>query len=276
MIFEYFVLRALVACAALSAALAPLGCFLLWRQQAFFGEAMAHSALLGIALALLFQIAPLWGVLIVCVVIAAVLAYGSHLIRTTADTWLGLLSYALIGCGYILFKSKQLSSQSFGFLEQFLFGDLLLVSTFDVMQLGVAALVVALTLVFLWKPLLLCTLDPEGSHVLGLNTKHYTFILLTVLSLVVAVSIHCVGALLVPGALIFPAACAVQIAASPREMVLRSVVLSILVMYMGMALSFIMDWPLSPTIMVMGFLSFLLISPLRQLWRGLLSYLVMR
>lgn len=254
--FDSFIVFSCIAAFCLSFSLAPIGCFLLWRRQAFFGDVMAHSAMLGVAISLLFGSAsPLWGIILICFLLSSLLAYGPRLFNLPSDTWLGLLSYTLMAIAFIVIRTLPKKSQN---IECFLFGDLLLLNKTDIMTLFIIVFVVCLFLWIFWRKLLLITLDPDWAHVEGIAPHHMTFLFLMLLSSVVAITLPIIGALLVPGLLLLPAACAAQFSKSPEGMIRRAILMALIMLFLGIALGFLLDWPIGPTCVVSGFCLFAL------------------
>lgn len=255
---DHFILFSFIAAFCLSFSLAPLGCFLLWRKQAFFGDAMAHSAMLGVAISLIWNVTPLWGILLVCIFLSALLAYGPLVFKLPSDTWLGLLSYTLMAIAFIVMRSLPSGGAKSGAsVEQFLFGDLLLLNTYDISALVCITLVVSTFLFLFWRKLILITLDPDWASVEGIAPHHMTFVFLLMLSCVVAATLPIVGALLVPGLMLLPGASAAQFSRSPEGMIYRSVFAALLMLFGGIGLGFHMDWPVGPASILVGFGLFL-------------------
>jgi len=256
--FDHFILLSLAAAVCLSFSLAPLGCFLLWRRQAFFGDAMAHSAMLGVAVSLMCDAAPLWGIVLICAILSALLAYGPLVFKLPSDAWLGLLSYTLMAIAFIVIRSLPRGGPNGGSsVEQFLFGDLLLLNSFDITVLVGITLIVGAFLFFFWRKLILITLDPDWASVEGISPHHTTFVFLLMLSCVVAATLPIVGALLVPGLMLLPGASAAQFSRSPEGMIKRAVFVALLMLIGGIGLGFHMDWPVGPASVVVGFGLFL-------------------
>src|SRR5690606_9299288 len=120
-----FFTRALVAGIGLALTAGPLGCFIVWRRMAYFGDTMAHSALLGIALAIVFDINMMVGVFIVAVAISAILLLLQSRHTLSSDSLLGILSHATLALGLVLVAFMTWVRVD---LLSLLFGDLLAVS----------------------------------------------------------------------------------------------------------------------------------------------------
>lgn len=262
--FYHLIMMACLAAIGLSFSLAPLGCFLLWRRQAFFGDALSHSAILGIGISIVAGVMPWWGIALVCLILSAFLSYGTRFFKIPSDSWLGLLSYTLVALGYILLRIlSQKGLCSMTSVEHFLFGDVLILNQTDILLLfGVTGCVLTFLYIF-WDRFLLVTIDEAMAIIQGINPSHYHFILMLLLSLIVATTLPLVGALLVPGLLIVPAACAIQKAKSPEGMLVQASLYSLMMTLTGLFLSYTYDWPTGPAIMVVGFSLFVIIRLVR-------------
>ena len=176
-----FLVRAALAGVGTALAAAPLGCFVVWRRLAYFGEATSHAAILGVALALALDMAVLPGVLIAALAMAALVG---RLARTglSEDTALGVLTHSSLAVGLV---AVSLAGGVSVDLETYLFGDILAVGRTDLAVIwGGGALVVA-GLAWRWDPLLTATLNPDLAHAAGLNPRAEQAVLTVGLAIVV-------------------------------------------------------------------------------------------
>jgi zinc transport system permease protein len=248
-----FLARAALAGVGAALAAGPLGCFVVWRRMAYFGDATAHAAILGVALALAAQIPILAGVLAAALGMAAFVSWASG--RAYAmDTLLGVASHAALAIGLV---AASLQSGLRLDLASFLFGDVLAVSRAD---LGViwagAALVIAL-LAWRWRPLLTATLNADLAAAEGVNPTRERLALTLALAVLVAVALKVVGALLITALLIIPAAAARACARTPEAMALWAALIGAGSAVAGIAGSFALDTPAGPSIVAMAVLAFL-------------------
>jgi len=136
MIIDDFIIRALIAGVLVVLVSGPLGCVVVWRRMAYFGDALAHSALLGTALAIMFDISPLAGVMLTGVVLSYLLIRLQLKRDLSSDAILGILSHGALAAGLVLFSIMQ--SQGYRIdLMAYLFGDILSVSWQYLIWLGV-------------------------------------------------------------------------------------------------------------------------------------------
>ena len=239
-----FLTRAILAGVGTALAAAPLGCFIIWRRMAYFGDASAHVALLGVALALAFNLSIVTGVIVVTLALAPLLAQLNSR-GFSSDTSLGVLSHAALAFGLV--AVSLLEGVRFN-LEAFLFGDILIVSRQDLLVIWLGAGLIIGLLWFRWAKLLTATLNPELAYAAGISPNREYFILTVALALVVAVAIKVVGVLLITSLLIIPAAAARPLAKSPESMAIFGAGIGVLSVLGGIQISLWYDTQTGPTI----------------------------
>jgi len=259
-----FTTRALLAGLGLALATGPLGSFVVWRRMAYFGDATAHAAILGVALALAFQLPLTLGVL--GVALAMALTVSTLAAKGWAmDTTLGVLAHSALAFGLVAISFVPGVRTD---LSAYLFGDILVVSRADLALIwGGAALVLAL-LVWRWQALLTATLSEELAHAAGLNPNRERLVLTVALALVVAVAIKVVGALLIAAMLIIPAAAARALSRTPEAMAALATGIGGLAAFLGLQLSLWQDTDAGPSIVVAAAVIFALAAVAGQLRRG--------
>ncbi|MXU66766.1 metal ABC transporter permease [Oceanomicrobium pacificus] len=242
--FDDFLFRAAVAVTGLALAAGPMGCFVVWRRMAYFGDATAHAAILGVALSLALAM-PIWlGVLVMALLMALFVSKLSG--RTFAiDTMLGVAAHSALAFGLLaaaLIGSVRLD------LMAFLFGDVLAVSVKDLAVIwGGAALVLGL-LAWRWRPLILATLNRDLATAHGIDPRREQLVLTLALAVLVAVAIKVVGALLITALLLIPAAAARALTRGPEAMAVVAVIVAALSGWLGLGLSLTADTPAGPSI----------------------------
>ncbi len=248
-----FVIRAALAGLGVALAAAPLGCFVVWRRMAYFGEATAHAAILGVALSLAFSLPQMPAVLVVALVMASAvtaLAGRGH----AMDTLLGVMAHSALAIGLVavaLLGDVRLD------LMSYLFGDILAVDKGDLTVIwGGAALVVAL-ICWRWNALLLSTLSTDLARASGLNPHREALALTLALALVVAVAIKVVGVLLIAALLVIPAAAARPLARTPEAMAAFAALLGGTSALGGLWVAFLLDTPAGPSIVAVAALMFI-------------------
>ena len=224
---------------------ALVGTWVVIRGLAFFGDALAHGVLPGIALAVL------WGVNLTlgAVVSAAVMVGGVNLIHRTTrlsdDTGIGLLFIGMLAAGVVIISSNDTHA---GDLTGLLFGDILGVSDAD-LRLGIIALLItAVALAIFHRPFLALSLDRDKAAALGQRPglAHVTMLGLIALAVVACFSV--VGTLLVFGFLVAPPATAILVVRRVERIMLAAVGFAWLSVVAGLAISYHADTAASATV----------------------------
>jgi zinc transport system permease protein len=244
---EPFLLRALLAGVGLAIVAAPLGCFVVWRRMAYYGEAVAQAALIGVALGLALSLDLTASVLMVTLAVSGLLLLLGRQQVVPFDSLLGLLAHAALAIGVIaasLVRGPQVD------LVSFLFGDIFAISSADLrwIYLGGAAALAAL--VAIWKPLLSLAVHEDLAAAEGADTGRTKLIFVVILAFVVAIAIKIVGALLTIAFLIMPAAAARPLAATPERMAAYAAVIGMVAVAAGLYLSLTFDTPGGPSIVL--------------------------
>ncbi len=219
-----FMVRAALAGIGVAFAAAPLGCFVVWRRMAYFGDTLAHAALLGVALAIAAEQLPIVGVAVIGVSIAIILFWLEKQRDLSTDTLLGILSHSALALGLIVLSVIQ--SQGFNInLMSYLFGDLLAVNQSDLVLMYGSVLVILLVFSRILSPLISISVNEELARVDGISVERVRFIFMILLAMVIAVALKVVGILLITALLIIPAATARLFSKSPKQMVFISVLM---------------------------------------------------
>ena len=239
-----FLVRATLAGIGVALAAAPLGCFVVWRRMAYFGDATAHAAVLGVALSLAMSTSIFVGVLAVALVMAGLISSLNE--RALAiDTLLGVMSHSALALGLVAVSFLQGVRID---LMAYLFGDILAVNRVDLVVIWGGAAVVLGLIGWRWQALLTSTLSPDLATASGLRPKTEQLILTLALAVVVAVAIKVVGALLIAALLVIPAAGARPLARTPESMALTAGVIAIVSAVAGLQASARFDTPAGPSI----------------------------
>ncbi|VAW50409.1 Zinc ABC transporter, permease protein ZnuB [hydrothermal vent metagenome] len=246
---DSFVLYALAAGIALALVVGPLGSVVVWRRMAYFGDTLAHAALLGVALAVAAEQLPMAGVGIIGILIAVLLFWLEKQRDLSTDTLLGILSHSTLALGLIVLSVIQ--SQGFNLnLMSYLFGDLLAVNQSDLILMYGSVLFILLVFSQILSPLISISVNEELARIDGVAVEKIRFIFMILLALVIAVALKVVGILLITALLIIPAATARLFSKSPKQMVFMSVLVAICAVFLGVFSSLNWDFPTGPAIVV--------------------------
>lgn len=212
-----------------------VGTWLVLRGMSFFGDAFVHGVVPGIAAAVLFDFSPFLGAAIA----AAVMVAGIELVhRQTAlneDTAIGLLFVGMLALGVVIISR---SASYSGSLTSILFGDALGVTRDALIGQAALALVVVVTAVVLYRPLLALSFDRTKAEALGMRPALTHAVLLVLIAAAVIGSYRSVGTLLVFGLLVGPPATAALVARTVPMMMSMAVVIAVFSVWLGLVLSF--------------------------------------
>jgi zinc transport system permease protein len=261
MTMDDFMLRALIAGLGVALVSGPLGAFVVWRRMAYFGDTLAHSALLGVALGFLLEININLSIILVCLALAMLLVVLQHQQRLASDTLLGILSHSALSLGLIVLALIQTLRLD---LMGYLFGDILAVTQVDIYWIWGGGLVALIALIIIWRPLLAITVHEELARVEGVPVTAIRMIFMLLIALVIAVAMKVVGILLITSLLIIPAATARRFASTPEQMALLAVVVGCLAVGGGLFGSLQWDLPAGPAVVVVAALQFFIASSWRR------------
>lgn len=242
-----FLLRALLGGFGVALAAGPLGCFVLWRRLAYFGDALAHSALLGVALGYVLGLEGPIGVFFVALAIAGLLTLLRRRGLLAGDALLGILSHGALAAGVVLMT---LAAALRTDLLAYLFGDILAVGTADLIWIYAGASIALLGLVVLWRPLLGITLDEDLARAEGRPVVALELALMVLMAVFVAVAMKVAGVLLTTALLVVPAATARPLARSPEGMAILAALAGCLAVALGLLASARFDTPAGPSMVL--------------------------
>ena len=250
-----FLMRALLGGVGVALVAGPFGSFVVWRRLAYFGDTLAHSALLGVALGFLLSINVTVGIIVVCQLLAILLFFGQRQRQLASDTLLGIFSHGALSLGLVtLAFMEDIRVDLFAYL----FGDILAIGPADLVWIfggGGGALA---GLLWLWKPLLAITIHEDLARVEGVPVDRVNWAFLGLIALTVAVMMKVVGLLLVTSLLIIPAATARRFSSGPETMAALASLAGCLAVSGGLYGSYRWDTPAGPSIVVAACILFIL------------------
>ncbi len=250
-----FILRAIVAGAGIAILSGPLGCLVVWQRMAYFGAALSHAALLGIALGFFLSIDLKLAMLGVTLLSSILLMGLGRFQQFSTDTLLGVLAHVSLALGIVVISLLPGIRVD---LMAYLFGDILSVSVEDILWIYAGGAVTMVGLAWVWRPLLSLTLNRELALVEGVNESRTRFIFLILLSFIVAISMQLVGVLLIVSLLIIPPAAARHFSRSPEQMALLSILIGLISVALGLWASLQFDTPAGPGVVLAAGLIFTL------------------
>ncbi len=250
-----FFSRALIGGFGVAFVAGPLGCFIIWRRLAYFGDTLSHSALLGVAIALLLELNITLSVFIVSVLVALMLLVLQKRASLSSDALLGLLAHSVLAIGLVVLAFMSWVRVD---LMGFLFGDILAITTGDLALIWGGGAVVLAILAKIWKALFAATVSYDLALAEGGKPDQVNLVFMVLMAAVIAVSMKIVGVLLITALLIIPAAAARRFATSPEQMAVVAIILGIVSVYIGLNGSLEFDTPAGPSIVVAALACFVL------------------
>jgi zinc transport system permease protein len=252
---EPFFQRALLAGIGLASVAGPVGCFIVWRRMAYFGETLAHSGLFGVGLGLLLGFSLTLGAVATALAVALLLMLMKSQRVLATDTLLGILSHSSLALGLI---TVGLVTGSAGDHMDLLFGDILTVSWADVTIVWLGGAAVLLALAVLWRDLIAISVHEELAQAEGVNVRRVELGFILLIALMTAISMKIVGLLLITALLVIPAAAARRLSATPERMAVVAAVLAALAVVIGLGLSAFANAITGPAIVLSAGLLFVL------------------
>lgn len=248
-----FIWYALLAGTGVALIAGPLGSFVVWRRMSYFGDTLAHSALLGVALGIAFDMNLNIAIIICCVLIAVTLVFLQQHRFISTDTLLGILAHSTLSLGLICIGLLGVRVD----ILSYLFGDLLTVTQNELIWIFVGTLTVSALLIGFWRPLLAITIDEDMAQAEGYPVTLIRLLLMLLMAIVIAVAMKIVGVLLITSLMIIPAAAARRLVNSPENMAITASALGCLSVMLGVFASVEWDTATGPSIVLAAAVVFL-------------------
>lgn len=242
-----FFTRALIAGAGVALVAGPLGCFIVWRRLAYFGDTLSHAALLGVALAFLFEVNITIAVFGVSICVSLALLLLQKRATLSSDAILGLLSHSALAIGLVALAFMTWVRVD---LMGFLFGDILAVTRADIAVIWAGGALVLLVLVLVWRSLFAATVNFELAQAEGMQPERANVIFMLLMAAVIAISMKIVGVLLITALLIIPTAAARRFSSGPEQMAVLAALIGVVGVFAGLFGSLECDTPAGPSIVV--------------------------
>ena len=251
---EDFFFRALLGGIGVAIVAGPVGCFIIWRRLAYFGDTLSHSALLGVAMALLLELNITLSVFFISLVVSLLLLLLQKRASLSSDALLGLLAHATLAVGLVVLAFMTWVRVD---LMGFLFGDILAVTTRDLAIIWLGGVAVLAGLSLIWRRLFAATVNYELAKAEGAKPDVTNIIFMILVAAVIAVSMKLVGVLLITALLIIPAATARRFSRSPEHMAFFAAAFGAISVFVGLNGSLQWDTPAGPSIVVAALAGFI-------------------
>jgi ABC-type Mn2+/Zn2+ transport systems, permease components len=249
MLTSELLLLPLLAGLCIATVAGPLGSFVVWRRMAYFGDTLAHSALLGVAFGVMLNLNLSLAMVAAGIVVSVLLWLMQRQTQIATDSLLGIISHSSLALGLV---AVSLMAGSRVNLFGFLFGDLLAVGWQDLIIMAVSCSLCLLLLLRYWRPLLMLSVDADLARVEGLPVERLRLLLMILMAATIALAMKVVGVLLITALLIIPAAAARRVTVSPEAMAFVASIIGAIAVTLGLLMSLIYDTPAGPSIVIMA------------------------
>ena len=255
-ILQYsFFQRALIA-GSLIAIVAPvIGVFLVVRRLSALSDTLAHTSLIGVALAFLFSLNPVNIAMLVAIIASIGIEKLREINKSYSEAVLALFLSGSLGLSSVIVSFSGGFSNS---LFSYLFGSINTVSWNDVRSISILTVVVVLFVIIFFRKLFLTSLDEELAVSHGIRVKTYNIIIVLFAAITVALGIQVVGVLLIGSLIVIPVITALQYKTGFKSTILMSVIFSVVSVWVGLFLSYFLDISSGGMIVLVNILFFLI------------------
>ena len=244
--FQYsFMIRALIVCVLVGIMCPFLGAHVINREMGFMGDALAHSVLPGMVAAYAIGFNPLIGAIPMGIIVSLCIGYLVKKSKVSNDTSIGIMYAGLLALGLVMLSINEGIAVN---VEDVFLGQVLSTSWMDVYITLILAVLVLLIMLLFYKQMIFVGFDYEGAVVAGIPAAKLDYLLLVILSIVIVVTLHVVGIVLVIGMLITPAAASSLIVKRFSGIILIGILFGIIASIMGWYISYHFNIPSGPAI----------------------------
>lgn len=235
---------------------AVVGTWIVLRGMSFFGDAFVHGIVPGIAAAVVIDINPLIGAAVAAAIMIGAIELVHRQTSLTEDTAIGLLFVGMLALGVVIISRMDTYA---GSLTTILFGDVLGVTSADLVTQGILAVIVIATATVLFRPLLALSFNPTKAELLGMQPKRTHALLLILIAVAVIGSYQAVGTLLVFGLLVGPPAAAALLTRTVPAMMLTAIGIALISVWIGLMVSYYANTAGSATMALVPIVIFFLV-----------------
>lgn len=255
-ILQYsFIQNAFIASALVAIIAAAVGYFLLIRGLTFAGHALSHIGFAGAAGAVVLGIDPVFGLLFFTILAGIGIGMLGRILRER-DVTIGIFLTLALAFGVLfLFLYKGYAEQAYSIL----FGTILGISVTDVAITAVFSAATLGIIVFLFRPLLFASFDPEVAEARGIPVRLLAVLFLILVAVTVTMSVQVVGVLLIFTLLVGPAATAMRLVKNPIKAIALAMILGIIYSWLGIFIAAQTNLPVSFFISTFSFVTYLMV-----------------
>lgn len=241
--FESFMIKALIGAVLTSIFAAPVGLLMIWRKETYFSDTLSHCVLLGVVAGILMGINLNISIFILVGVIAILLIKLPD--HKMMDIYLMILGQTALCVGFVCLSFMPNFRAD---LTQYLFGDVLMTTTTDLIYTATVGMVCGILFIKNWDKQVFCAVHPELARCEGIDVRCQNILFTVILAFFVAVCFKTTGMLLISALLIIPAATASSLSKTPEQALIISIFLGVLCSFAGIGSSYYFDVPTAPAI----------------------------
>jgi ABC-type Mn2+/Zn2+ transport system permease subunit/Mn-dependent DtxR family transcriptional regulator len=254
-----FIQRALLASITIGISCGLIGTYIMLRRLSLIGDALAHAVLPGVVISFMVagkgQISLFIGAVISGIVTALLIGFVNRNSKIKEDTSIGIIFTGAFALGVLLVSQlKQVHID----LSSYLFGDVLGVSTGDIVLSLIIMLVILLTVTLFYKQLLITSFDPTMAMTIGISTTLVHYLLMGLLSMSIVAGLQSVGVVLLVAMLITPPATAYLLTDNLKKILVYSSLIGVISSVIGLFLSYHFNFSSGASIVLVAVAFFLL------------------
>ena len=230
-----FMKNALLAVLLVTPLFGLLGTMVVSNRMAFFSDSIGHGAFTGVALGTIFAgIKPIWGAIVFSLIFAFVITVIKNKSKASSDTIIGVFSSTAVAIGLVILSF----GGNFNSFSSYLIGDLLSITTTELILLSVVFLGVIALWVFILNKVLIISISESLAASRGINTFLTEVLFTCAIAVVVTITIQWVGLLIINSLLVLPAAAARNVSKNVRQYHFYSVAIAVFSGISGLILSY--------------------------------------
>ena len=242
-----FMRRALLALALVSVVGGVVGAFVVNKGLAFSGDALAHSTLAGVAVAFVSGGSVVLGALVAAVATALGVGFTRRRARVSYDTAIGIFFVSMFSFGILVLSRRSTYTPD---LTSFVFGNILGVSSADLIAAAVLTVGLVLFVLAFYRELSMVAYDPAAASAMGVRTAAFEYAILVMVAVAVVVALKAIGIVLVNAMLIIPAATAGLFVRRLPQIMVQGTLFALAAAVIGLHISFYARVAASPAVVL--------------------------
>ena len=256
-----FIQNAVIGGVLLSILLSIISLFIYLRKWSFITVGISHATFGGLAIGVYLSISPILTATIFAILVGFLIGYISRKGSLHEDTSIGILFSLSMALGVVILTRLDNYTND---LFTFLFGNIITISRDEIYILAGFLIFTLIFLKIFFQKIMFCCFDEEVAYVSGINTTFYYYSLIALISISVVLAVKLVGVILASAMLILPTATAKQFAKHYKTILVFGTIISILIVLLGIYISYQIDAPPGATIVLIYGLIFSLIVGIKK------------